>query len=354
MRKSRISVVTGFVAICALALGVTSCSSSGSSNANNSGSSTQAAKLSITLAVPEESANFPQYAIATQLGYFKDAGVSVNVIAVGANTVATVVGGQADLGVIGLPGPMLPSAQGKSTSLIYAATGGGVSAFVAGQPGKTSISSCRRVATDGVGTSSYQYTKYFEKVFHANWKITTVTDAGSFVALLASKQVDCAVGTKGNFAAQLQSGQMSTIIDPGVPSTLPAGFDRDLPAGVLFGVTDNLKAKRKAVIAFLAAWIRATNFLKNSSAAAAAAVTIKEAGWNTTSMADMTTQLQANRPFWAINGGQIDASSWPDALQLIVDGGTTLQGGTDNSLWSYDQRVDMSYYKAATTLASSK
>ncbi|GAA1559640.1 ABC transporter substrate-binding protein [Kribbella lupini] len=338
MHGSRRSVVVVAVASLAISLGAAGC---GSGDDGAGGGST-----ALTVALSGLDASQAEGAVAEAKGYFKEAGLEVEFVNSGSNVVSAVVSGQADIGSVGLPGPMLPAGDGKNTSIIAAKAAGGSAAHVAAKPGVSGIKECKSVATAGVGTVSYGWTKYYEKAFGLGWSIKAVSSATDAVNLMVTGQVDCSVLPSSSLAPVIKDGKAVMLVSPTTKAGLPADFPTDIVGAVLFGLPDNLKKKKEAVVAFLAAWNKAVTFMGETPEQASEAIRTVP-GWDTLSAANVRSALDAGKPFRWPNQGKINAASWPGQLEWFVNGGTALKGGTTAEVWSFDRRVDMSYLDQA-------
>ncbi|WP_344419821.1 ABC transporter substrate-binding protein [Pseudonocardia ailaonensis] len=319
------------------------------------GSGTESAGESLpplTVALSALDASQAEGAVAEAKGYFKEVGLSVKFVNSGSNVVAAVVSGQADIGAIGLPGPMLPAAQGKSTTILAEKSNGAALAQVAGRPGVTDVQQCKTVSTTGVGTGSYGLTKYFEKSFNTTWTIKTLSSGTDAVNLMATGQADCTVLPSSILAPALSSGKGTLLVDGATRKGLPAGFPTNLPSSVVFGLTDNLGQKKAAVTAFLTAYVRAVETMNSSPDDAAKAI-ITVPGWNTQSVGDVVTSLKAQQPARWPNRGVISEGDWQPLLSFIEASGVALDGGATAPTWSFGKRVDMSYLDAALGKAAS-
>lgn len=94
--------------------------------------------------------------IAEVEGYFEEAGLEVTINQAGSNTLNLVVGGQADVGMIGATTALFPVPNGKETSLIYANdTLAGFTYFGSSDPDVKTVNDCKKVSTGATGTSTF-------------------------------------------------------------------------------------------------------------------------------------------------------------------------------------------------------
>jgi ABC-type nitrate/sulfonate/bicarbonate transport system substrate-binding protein len=333
-----------FVGLSIAALTVAGCSSS---NNNASSSPGSVALPTLTVALPTLTATHIVEAVAEQLGYFKAAGVNVKIVAGGANIVTLVTSGQADLGEIGMPSPLLPAAGGKQTSVVFGSNGGGFSAQLAAQPGVASVSQCKQVATTGVGTSAYNWTVYYKKALNLNYNIITQATETDAVSLVVSKQADCVDASSSGLASAVSSGRVKLLLSPQDPATLPANFPTSITEGTIFGMTSNLNAKATAVVAYMKARLKAVAYIKATSPDQVAKVVLKQPGFNTVTEAVMAEGIKAADPYLAPDDGAISEADWSTELSWIANGGTALAGGATASTWTFSNRVNPTYVNQA-------
>jgi ABC-type nitrate/sulfonate/bicarbonate transport system substrate-binding protein len=302
---------------------------------------------SLTVSVPSNTPVQGVVAVGLSQGYFRAEHIDLRVVMSGSSVVTTVVSGQADLGQIGMPGPMLPAADGKETSIVYATSGGGAGAYFAAIPGVTQPAQCKKVVSTGVGTSTYAWAAYYKKAFGASYEIIPQSQQAASIALLTSGQADCSVNGPSFFAPLLDSGKVHFIVNPTVASTLPKGYPAGLLEGATFGLKLTLQAKREVIVRYLRAQQKAVEDMMKLPDAQLAKLIVKQDGWDTVPVAEMAAQVKAVRPHISQGHGYIAASLWPAELDWLTSGGVTLKGGASDPVWSYVNRVDMSYYEAA-------
>jgi ABC-type nitrate/sulfonate/bicarbonate transport system substrate-binding protein len=283
--------------------------------------------------------------VANISGYFAAENLSVSITR-NISSIPPVLSGQADIGSFGPAMALQPVRDGKDTSIILAHAGNGIAGFVVGSPQVNDITHCGRMSTLPVGTSVYAWTILYKKLFRAGFAVANLGDAASAIATVVSGQSDCAVIPLTNALTAISSGKLHLIFDPRVAGELPSGFPKAVPEGVEWGLTNNLKQKRTAVVKFERAILRAVAFIKNSSATDIATILRKDPAWQTYTQEQLSQALDAIKAFEFPNDGYIGASSWPETIDFLYQGGQTYLVPSDPK-WSYDQRVDMSYYTAA-------
>lgn len=328
------------LAACALVL-LAACGGS-----SGSGQSSSAAPLQpITVDVGAVDPSFTQVFIGSTEGYYAKEGLTVTIEVAGTALVNNVVAGRADLGVLGTPSSFLPVRDGKQTSVVYNNAAASIGGWMAGLSSISKVADCKRVVTSAIGTSGYGYAQLYKTATHASYDIVG-GDVSNILPSVLSKQADCAVTSPAQLQAGLNSGQIHLIVDPTKPSTLPAGVSTDLVGGTVWGMTDNLKTKRASIVAFLKAFQKALEFMKKANDAQVAASLRKDSNWQPIAADKLTGLVQVTRFSWAPNKGEVPAAAWPSTLQFLSATGLTYVDPND-SKWSYNKMVDMSYLKAA-------
>jgi ABC-type nitrate/sulfonate/bicarbonate transport system substrate-binding protein len=343
MRKKRFAVMlSGVIGLSVVA----ACSSGGSGQ--SSASSPKLVTLKIALS---ESTTVDPNPYALEKGYFKAAGLNVELLPISnATIVSQVVSGRADLGTIGIPGPLLPAAQGQDPVVVAVLDGGGSAGFLAARPGISSPKDCKTVATFAAGTSIAAWTAYYQNTYKSNFQPVIISSTPAEVAALSSGKVDCAVGLGNAFAPLVAAGKAHLLIDPTKSSTLPPGFPSGIVEGTYFGLKSNLESKRAAIVKYFQVLVKTLDEMKKTPASQVAAVVHKQPNYQAATEQELAASYsQVTEPTIGDlpNNGYIPASIWPTELKWVANGGTSLQGGASNPLWSYSQRVDMSYLKAA-------
>jgi len=345
----------GFVAtsifLCSLvAFSACAPSVSSASHSPSSASSTKE-RLSLKVALGAALATNAWFWIPLTLGYFNDEALDVEGKNVGVNVVTALASGQADIGSIGTPNALTPVKNGVETSIIYNTTDAIGAGFVFGQKTISSIQECKRVAALGGASSGITWASIMMRQFSAKYDIVPFTDQSTLQASMAAGAVDCAVGSYPNFSPLLKDGRVHVVLDPRDSSKLPAGFPRNVSAGAYFGITDNLKAKREAVVRFLRATDRALHdVIMKQTPQQLAAILKKDSNFQAQSEADLAEQIGVVRDYYAPLNGYLPASLWPATVQFYKDGGPSL--GLESMdvavpQWSYERRVDMSYFETA-------
>lgn len=325
------------------------CSSSGST-VSSSSSASRTSEATLTVVLPAIDPSLAQVYVASEEGYFAAENLNVKIVQAGSNVLSEIVSGQADLAEFGTSNALLPIPNGEQTSIIYANTDGSASSFMVGTKTVTSIPQCKRTGTLSVGSGTYANAAEIKIAAHATYDIVPMEDFPTIAASLVSGGLDCAVGTLGNFAPQIDSGQVHLLVDPRKPATYPAGADPSLiPTGAVFGMKAKLQSERNAIVRFLTAYQKALTYLNTHSAAQIASVLRMSKDFAPESQATLTQEVQANLQLkiYAPYDGELPSAVWPQTLTYFKNGGVnSIDPGS--SAYSYSSCVDMSYYDAAT------
>jgi hypothetical protein len=311
--------------------------------------SSKPAPQTLNLIVAGLSQSYMQAYLSLYNGAFDAENVSVNLKVVSPGAIAaTIISGQADVAMSG-PATVFPLVKnGQDASIIYQTTTNGISGYVVGNPKIKSVKDCTKFASSQQGSTAYAWAEEYKKLFNANYTILQLTDTTTIPAAVVSGTADCAGGAQSNFAAQLAAHQVLTLIDPANPKTLPSNFPKPIMGGCIWGVKSNLQSKKAAVSAFVKGLQTTLNgTLKKDSPDQLATLMRKSPDFQAVSQADMVTAIQQLKPYVGPNQGNVTQDEWTAELNWSLSTGISYLSTTD-PLWSYKQRVDMSYYNAAT------
>jgi ABC-type nitrate/sulfonate/bicarbonate transport system substrate-binding protein len=341
------------LAVLACASGVLVLAASGASAATKTGEAKRAT-LELTVAVPLVDTPFAVVYAAQALQYYKQAGVKVNVQFVGANTIASLVAGQADVAMFGTGQSFLPVVQGKPTTVIYnfLANGNGASLAVRSDSPYTSVQqlSGKRIGVLGVGGSSYGFGQiYSHYVATHGGQAFTIISQPSITALVdgvVSGQLDGVVGSGSWFAGAMEQGKAKLLLDSTKSAFVKPLLIGDVAEASIFGLTDKLKAKREAVTRFLTAVVKAQRWMSKNPAKVIAAKINPVGGFALIPLHTLIVSGLYNKHFWTPTEGVITPALWQSTLTNIA---TWNLPGIDvaNPQFSFSQRVDMSYLAAA-------
>ena len=113
----------------------------------------------------------------------------------------------------------------------------------------------------------------------------------------------------------------------------------------LWGMKDNLQKKRPAMEKLMRALKRVEQYIKTTSNEAVAAEVIKHPDFKTYKPDAIARQVEAEKTFWYPDSGYVRQSNWANALTYYKYGLPFIDHA--NKLYSYEERVDMSYWIAA-------
>jgi NMT1/THI5 like len=346
-------LVIGVAALAAAACG----SSGGSTGAGSSGSSTSSKVENLTLAIPAALVNFADAYIASEQGYFKQVGLNVTVVDPGTTgTVALLQSGHADLAETAT-GLVIPAVQQGLGITVVAANGSGGGDYLVGGPKvKTlaqlhSLKNCV-IGTQPVGSSAYAWALEFKEKLHlTNCSIAQLATVPVLVSATLSGQESVAVVVNGN-VAQLKAGGGNVLVDPTVPGFAKQFQVTPSPSAITYGLTKHLKSIRPEIVKYLKAEEMAHEAMATYSVPVKklAAGLQKEPGFTAVPTDTLVAQFDAAKATLAAKFGgpvgYIDKSSWNAELQTLKNYGIAGYAAS-SAIYSYAQRVDMSYFNAA-------
>lgn len=282
--------------------------------------------------------------LAETLGYAKQEGLDLTVKTVFANSLNLVVAGEGDLSVIGVSSALVPVREGKETSIIYAISSGLGTGFMAASPNVKSIADCTRVSTSRAGSAVFSSAMAYKTTGGGKFNILELGDANQIVASVLSGGSDCAVSALAVLQPGLEKG-LQLLVDPRNPATVPPNTIQNTVSSGLWGMKDNLRQKRPAVEKLMRALKRVEQFIKTASPEQVAAELIKHPDFKTYTPDAIAKQVVGEKLFWFPDGGYVRNANWPGTLAYYKYGLPFIDAG--NKLYSWDERVDMSYWISA-------
>lgn len=294
--------------------------------------------------------------IAEGIGEFKKLGVTVTIHdRLGTNANAYVVSGQADSTFSGTGTPLLVAAQGKPTSVFYAFGGGGLSGALMGVSGKSDTvgklkadPNCR-IAGFSPGTSGAGNQNIFKRSAALdNCQFVAYPTVAAQIGAVVSGQVDAAMGNYTSFASAVAEGKLTVIVNPSDPEQAKKYYGDDYIESLFWGLSSRLQEKRSAVAKVIKGMDSAARWLEGKSDADAAAILYSFDNFKTYQLADLVTNMKYSRAFlWrGSTRGYITGEQWDRSLKGVGEWGIP-NYDSKNPAFVYDQRVDMSYYRAA-------
>ncbi len=289
--------------------------------------------------------------LAETLGYAQQEGLSLTVKTVYANSLNLVVAGEGDLSVIGVSSALVPVREGKETSIVYAISSGLGTGFMAASANVKSIADCTRVSTSRAGSAVFSSAMAYKVNGGGKFNILELGDANQIVPSVLSGGSDCAVSALAVLQPGLERG-LRLLVDPRNPSTVPPNTIQNTVSSGLWGMKDNLRQKRPAVEKLMRALKRVEQFIKTAPPEQVAAELVKHPDFRTFPVDVIARQVVAEKLFWFPDGGYVRGSAWPGTLAYFKYGLPFIDGA--NKLYSWDERVDMSYWIAANGQPSSR
>jgi ABC-type nitrate/sulfonate/bicarbonate transport system substrate-binding protein len=353
------------MAVAAIAVSATACSSSGtgggtSSGTNSGESAGNGSAGSLKIATSSASTIGTELYLANDLGYAKKYGVTLDITNAGALGPTQAAAGQIDVAQFGASAPLSPAAQGRPMSIVYALdnsvtrgiTVSTTSPITAGTTEHVLMQlSGKKLVTQGTVGSGYGNATIVSNwiVAHGGTKptIVSVADASGISAQLISGQADAAVMLPDYVAGGLQAGKLKMIV-PNTDPVMTQITGGDYPAVTLFGLTSNLKKKPKAVAALIAALRDAHQYVTTHSIDDVAAILAKDPAFTGQSIATIEITLKFDPPFFSPANGYIDSATWTKTLDAMKNWGTGLD--LTKSTFDYSHMVDMSSWNSSTAL----
>lgn len=305
----------------------------------------------LTVCVGVVDPGFAQLWLGKMRGYYGGQGLIVNINVVGSNGITLLVSGGCDLVIQGTTGAMTPVSQGISTTVIYATSAHGDAGYaIAKSSSIRNIQQCNRIGSSNVGTAAYGWATIENNLFNVGATVVPNSSTGVTIAALQSGNVDCAVGAFSSFASLITSGNAHVILDPTNYNALPVGFVKFIAnddEASIFGLTSNLKKKRTLIVKFLRGYHKALKETNTADPTAVANILKTNSDWAPMDVTGLSAAIKNQEYFNSPNKGFLTKAMWTNALQFFIQAGETFIDPNDPK-WSYAQRVDMSYYKAAT------
>lgn len=301
----------------------------------------------LTIAVGAVDPSFTQVWVADVEGFYEDENLDVEITVAGANLVNLLVSGQADIGVLGTSSAFLPVREGRSTSILYLNSGGAIGGFLAAEPGVETVNDCTRMATFNVGSSGYAWTVLYKEAFNADYDIVPVQDVPAIISTVTSGGANCAVSSLAAFGEQLENGDLHLIVDPRDEEAFPPSIPRNLVEGAVWGMTDRLEEKQSAIVRFLRAYHEGFQTI-NASTSGEIAELLRNADseWRAFPREALTERIESTRFSFTPLDGYVPPDVWSGTLQFFREGGLDFID-PDDPEWSYEERVDTSYYEEA-------
>ena len=364
MRKmTRLAWAVAILAVvfAAAACGSSSSSSSAGSGGGSSGSSATTTSASSSAApstihltfaesVPTPAA--PQVELATALGIFKQVGLTVKPLYVGANIASEVVSGQAQIGNLGAAGIVSIAQAGKPTTAVWASLGNAIAGMLVTKSSITSLdqlkslSSCK-VAGLTPGTSNYGWGAHYIETLPLHCTHVQYGSDPAIVGACATGQVDACTGLASEYAPLAAAHKVNILIDTRKPADVQKYIGTPFSDVVYWGLSSWIKSNPTAVNRFVKAMVLTDKAIHTEPIPKLAALLHKNPNFATFSLAALTANLEESFPYYNTpDHGYISKQNWDTGLKAEASWG--IKGFDPNAaISSYQSRVDMSYYDTA-------
>lgn len=347
------------LALVALALSVSGSAAASVRHDSGAGNLSTHQRLSLNVVVATPNAQFGVVFAAQALGLFARHGLDVDLNPSGlAGTTALITSGQADIAFFTAASAMLTAHQGVPTTVIYGAANNEIPMLV-GAPETTRLSQVQKLngkcTLAGLGAG----TEYYELQLIANTRLNlhcNIEQLGvSYAAIIAGVaagryQIGAVTPTFGYPAAS--AGQVTTLVDP----LHPTAADKKVfhpnayPALVAYGLPDNLKQKRAAVVAFIKSLYQAGAYIGTHSARQLAQLSVSKLGSvfanQTVDQLTLAWQAAKNVIPSGPRRGYISPQLWRRMLSNLTGWGLSDFHPRD-PVYAYASRSGMTYWKAA-------
>ncbi len=353
-RKLR-RIALGVLAGVAVTATLTACSSNGAGGTTDTSSAGANAPVDLTVLLPGNSLDFGDIWYALGTGLFTKQGVNVTASVVGPTLTTTLEAGKAVIGCAGTTGALTAAAQGRPMSVVYTESAGisAMALVVANDSGINSVLDLagKKIATVGANGSSFGAANIYAKYITDNGgkapTVVPLNDASSLQSALLSGQVDATAINLAVVGSALASGKMKVLANANDPQWHALG-GTDTAAVSCFGLPSQLSQNKDAVTRFIAGLRLADKQMQGlQDSDVATAVQGLDAFKNYTP--DQVLQLvQSSKPFFTPTEGQITQDVWTHSLANFAEWGLGID--PSDSVFSYDQSVDMSYWQAASSL----
>lgn len=281
--------------------------------------------------------------LAEVLGYADDEGLDLEVKSLEAQVVATVVAGRADLAEFGAGTALAPVNEGKDTRIVFGIQKGQATGFLAASDGVDTIDDCKTLATHPTGSSSFASASAYKEATGATYQIREFPTPTDVVASVISGQADCAVSSLGILTPGLTQG-MHLVIDAREDSQIPPDSVQGTTGVSLWGMHDALSKKKSAVEKLMKALAKVQEYLATATPEDVAAELVKHPDFKANDPAALAKNVEAEMSFFFPNDGRILEEDWAASLEYYKVGNPSIDPSAEP--WSYESRVDMSYFDA--------
>jgi ABC-type nitrate/sulfonate/bicarbonate transport system substrate-binding protein len=355
------------VGILAVVLAAAACGSSSSNSTSSSagGSSASSATSTATASaasapstihltfaesVPTPAA--PQVELANGLGIFKQVGLTVTPLYVGANIADEVVSGRAQIGNLGAAGIVSLAQAGKPTTAIWASLGNAIAGMLvtrAGIPSLAALQSMKSCKLAGLtpGTSNYGWGAHYIETLGLHCTHVEYNSDPAIVGACVSGQADACTGLAPEYAPLQAAGKVHILIDTRSAADRAKYIGPSFSDVVYWGMSSWLKANPVAAERFVKAMYLTDQALHTDPVSKLAAVLHQNPNFKTLSLSALESFLADCSAYYNTpDHGYISEQNWNTGLKDEASWG--IKGFNPAAqISSYAARVDMSYYDKA-------
>jgi NitT/TauT family transport system substrate-binding protein len=333
----RMKVLTTACVVLLVAGGMAACGDSDGASGDSGGDT-------IKIAVASATTIFAPVYVAQERGYFKDAGVKVEINSgAGAGAVPMLASGQVDLVYGGIAAP-LALGQSRPTSVLLSTVGGfGTATVVSGDLGIKDVTDLagKRIGTPGTGTTSDSYARLYNKRLGLNADIVPFTTPAALVGAVKSGQVDAGGGTASLYADIIADGSAHVVLKAGDPQAIEVLGAIAYPEGAMFGLTETVDEKHDDMVKVVGAIVRAADELKSQDPAEGAATLKKNDAFASSTEDVLTANLSNDLQFMVPSDGEITRDTWDYALKQYRDWDVIKSSDIPDGI-TYNKLIDMS------------
>ena len=320
---------------------------------------TQVQPLPFHVSLSLISANSADVFIAQEKGYFKQAGVDVQLENQGGTATTNAAAGRVDLTQTGVSAALAPFKAGRPTSIVYEVSGGLLATGVivkADAPYKSlmdlSGKSIVVLTAGGAAWGAAQaFSQYIVKQGGQPLQISVATSGAGQVSSVVSGVVQGSIGTVDIFGADIAAGKLRLLLQPNSPLAQKI-LGRNVVNAGYWGLKDVLSQKREAATRFVAGLRKADQWLATASQDDIIAVLMQSPFFKEFTRAQIIDQLKWNAPFFTKTDGFVNKARWDVSLKAYSQYG--LPGiDVNDSIFGYTSIVDMSFWNAADPIVAS-
>jgi len=314
-RLSAPRLAAAVLTIIAMAAAVGGC---GSKGADGPESAEEPATVNVALGAvsPEAATLF----IAEVNGYFDEQNVKVNVEVNGPQATTLTVAGRADIAFTGATSALAAGIQ-KQTQYVYATIvgPGNASILVSPTSGINTLAdlSGKTVSSQGVSGASWgeahAFADYLKSKGIAPFEVVPLGSSQLQADAVISGRNAGASGGPDLFGTQISTGKLKVLVGPESPETKEL-FPADLIASGFWGSADQIKKNSEGITRFLAALLKANQYLETHPLDEIVNVMLKAPQYQGYTFEAVKTALGFEMDFIHETGGQISPEAWEHSL----------------------------------------